>query len=201
MVAPTFNSIAPFYDFLVKLTFGQRIWQAQRTHLNEIPENSSVLVLGGGTGKILKWIPANCSITYLELSTKMIERAKRMGKAEFIHDDFRTHRFNKEYDWVICPFFLDCFNEEDLKMVLEKIREVMGEGARLIITDFQIANWRQRLMIKLMVQFFRWTSNLPTKKLMPIQSLVREGHFSLIKSRSFHNDFIFSDIYENKETF
>ena len=201
MVTSNFDSVAPFYDFLVKLTFGQRIWQAQRAHLNEIQKNSSVLVLGGGTGKILNWLPANCNVTYLELSSKMIERANRMGKAEFINEDFRTYLFIKKFDWVICPFFLDCFEEEDLKMVLEKIREVMGHGAGLIITDFQITNWRQKLLTKLMIQFFRWTSNLPTKRLLPIQTLVREGDLNLIKSRSFHNDFIFSDIYENKETF
>ena len=106
-----------------------------------------------------------------------------------------------KYDWVICPFFLDCFKEEDLKEVLKKIRNVVREEGRLLITCFQVDNWRQKLLIKLMIQFFRWTSNLPTKRLLPIQSLVREANFNLIKSRSFHNDFIFSDIYENKETF
>ena len=96
MVVSNFDSIAPFYDFLVKLVFGKKIWEAQRTHLNEIPENGSVLILGGGPGRILESLPANINVTYLELSSKMIERAKRIGNAEFIHDDFRTHILNNK---------------------------------------------------------------------------------------------------------
>ncbi|MEZ4686196.1 MAG: hypothetical protein R3B47_09055 [Bacteroidia bacterium] len=50
----SFNRLAPVYDFLASLVFGNRIRQAQRWLLDFIPEGSSILILGGGTGWILE---------------------------------------------------------------------------------------------------------------------------------------------------
>ena len=201
MIAPDFDPIALYYDVIVRFTFGQKIWEAQKEHLGEIRNDSSILILGGGTGRILNWMPSDCAITYLEVSQKMIGQARLHGKAQFVNCDFLVSILNEKFDWIVCPFFLDCFEEEDLKKVLEKIRGMMAEQGRLLIMDFQTKNWKQKMIVKCMVLFFRWTANLPTKKLLPIAAYVREANFSLIKSRSFHNDFIFSDIYKNKETF
>ena len=48
-----FNYIAPFYDTLCQLVFGQRVKNAQIESLKFIPANSTILIAGGGTG----WIP------------------------------------------------------------------------------------------------------------------------------------------------
>jgi tRNA (cmo5U34)-methyltransferase len=71
----SFNTIAPFYDFLVRLVFQQRLQEAQESLLVQIPEKGRVLILGGGTGWVLTRLlelKPEVSIVYVEVSEKML---------------------------------------------------------------------------------------------------------------------------------
>lgn len=201
MSVSNFNFVAPFYDSLVRLVFGKTLWKAQQIHLNTIQRRESVLILGGGTGRILNWLPAGCDVTYLELSEAMILRAKKKGRANFVHADFLAHPLDQKFDWVICPFFLDCFDEEVLEIVLDKIYRLMNENGRLIVTDFHVSNTHQKSLANLMIWFFRLTANLPAIRLLPIQEIISKTGFIRKDSHFLRGDFIFSDIYRKKETF
>ena len=198
-----FDLVAPFYSTLVSIAFGKSLLKAQLTFLDEIEEESSVLVIGGGNGAILSHSSFNraFSIDYLELSSKMIELAQSKGRhlenISFINQDFFEHQ--GKYDLIICNFFLDCFNKADLLRAIKRLDLLMNSGAKLIVTDFQdTGRKRHKWLVSLMVGFFQITVNLQADKLLDIQNELRQG-FEKIKSESYKNDLIFSTIYKIDE--
>ncbi|MCP4460051.1 MAG: class I SAM-dependent methyltransferase [Cytophagales bacterium] len=201
MSVSNFNFIAPFYDLLARSFFGKSLREAQQFHLGEIESKSTVLILGGGTGKIIDWLPDGYEITYLEQSEAMMKRAMKRGRAHFIHTDFQNHSVDKKFDWVICPFFLDCFDTKNLTRVLGGICQLLKEDGGLIVTDFHVSNKTQRWISNLMVGFFRLVSNLEATRLLPIQELISQQGLSQKESQLFRNGFIFSDIYRKKKPF
>ena len=76
-----YYNVAPFYDLLSHLVFGNSISQALLFLVTAIPANSSVLIIGGGTGQILEEISkkyiSGLQITYVEISKKMISLSKK----------------------------------------------------------------------------------------------------------------------------
>ncbi len=201
MSSPNFDLVAPYYDFLVRIIFGKTLWSAQQIHLDKIKRKDRVLILGGGTGRILKWLPENCKITYLDMSERMIKRAKRNGKAKFITTNFLSFNVDEEFDWILCPFFLDCFPEKELKAVLKKIHGLLKNNGGIIVTDFHVSNSSQKLVMSLMICFFKLMSRLKILRLLSVQEVISDTHFELIETKSFRREFIFSNIYRKKETF
>src|SRR5690606_22865871 len=81
-----FDSIAPIYDGLSRLVFGNALQRAQTEHISLIPPNSNVLLIGGGSGwlleQLLTYSPL-AEVTYLEVSPKMLQLAQlRMSKQD-----------------------------------------------------------------------------------------------------------------------
>ena len=189
-----FNSLAPIYDRLVHLVFGCRLWKAQEYHLHKIQPTHSVLILGGGTGRIMKWL-TDCNVTYLEMSESMIAKAKKNGTANFICADYLHVDLERTFDWIICPFFLDCFPERDLITVLEKIKSQLKSDGQLIVTDFEEKTLGQKFLVKSMIVFFRVFASLPVTRLQPIRSKIQSQGFQSIEQKSFLSGFIFSDLY------
>lgn len=194
-----FDFVAPFYDRLASLIFGRGLLIAQRVHLGDICEGSKVLVVGGGAGKILqnKAFQKAQSIEYVELSRKMISKAKIQGASlsniSFIQQDFFEHR--GKYDFIICNFFLDCFDEQHLADAVQCLCEQLSQNGTLLVTDFQPSkNLKSTLIIRLMLLFFKIVTSLQAKDLLDIQKYLKP-HFTLVKSTKFKKDLIFSNLY------
>lgn len=196
MSTPNFNFIAPFYDLLVRIFFGRSLQIAQQFHLKKIKPEDKVLILGGGTGQVLYWLPASCEVTFLDVSEVMIKKAKKKGKAHFIQADFIDYSMDQKFDWIVCSFFLDCFDVKVLNAVLDKIYKMIETKGSLIITDFIISNTRQKWFSRSMVWGFQWVANLQANKLHPIQKIVRNAGFILNDDHIFLRGFVFSDIYK-----
>lgn len=189
-----FNFVAPFYDLLVRLVFGKKLWEAQKTHLHLVEKGSSVLVLGGGTGRILEWLP-DCKITYIDASKKMIEKAKKRGAANFICSDFLAYESTETFDWIICPFFLDCFEDKEFDLVVRKIEGLLNPNSKMIVTDFKADAAGQRLIVRSMILFFRVFARLGSKKLLEIQHRLEASGFLKRKSEAFSGGLIFSSLF------
>lgn len=194
-----FNFIAPFYDTISKLVFGNSLIESQTFFLSEIKEIDTVLILGGGTGKLLDALPRCKQIHFLDLSERMIVRAKKResnSPVNFIHADFLDHDFVSTYDVIICPFFLDCFDENDLRKVLGKAKFILNQQGRLIVTDFQRIN-NNRFLLKLMHVFFRICASLQSKNLKDIHQEAKLVGFKLVTEKFFQRNRIFSRLYRN----
>lgn len=196
MAVNEFDFVAPFYDRLARLVFGKALILAQITHLSEIKENDNVLILGGGTGEILEHIPICKSIDYVEKSKQMIHFAKKRSikrGVNFIQEDFFGFEPLKKYNIIICPFFLDCFDESSLKLAIGKCKQLLNMNGRLLVTDFHYEQ-SSNFLLKLMHWFFKLTSQLESTELKDIHQFLIVGGFHE-KSINFFEQGIFRAVY------
>lgn len=176
-----FNRIAPYYDFLARLVFGSKLEQSQRLFLDRIQAGQSVLILGGGTGRILSWLPAGCEVTYVEQSANMLEKARRIGDVHFVQADFLHFSVSHTYDWIICPFFLDCFDKQQLDQAIGTIARLLADDGHLIVTDFRHdGRLKTKVMLWLMHRFFRLTAQLASSRLQDLHMAILTAGFECV---------------------
>lgn len=196
-----FDNLAWCYDLLAKLVFGNRLVQAQNTFLHLIAPTSRVLILGGGTGAIVKVIlqrqPA-CEITYIDASRSMIERAKARLKnhphVQFIHGTEDSIPMERNFDVVITPYYLDLFPEIQLRQVIDHIGKSLREGAFWIVADFCHSKKHQhRAMLAVMYHFFRWTTGIAARSLPDWSAVLSDSGWS--KTDSVRNGFLESAVF------
>lgn len=212
-----FNTVAPLYDALSFLVFGHRLEQAQSVFLRpnarlSIPKGASVLVVGGGTGKILKPLLQNCQpdrVVYLEKSAKMLARASRrmaetplLGTAEFRLGDETALRPGERFDVVITPFLLDLFTEQTLTTeLLPRLNNVLAEGGYWLVTDFvRTGVWWHETLLWAMIRFFRLTAGIETRQLVDWQRLLSASGLKLRAFQPRLDGLISTELYQKPPT-
>ncbi len=195
-----FNLVAPFYDLLAKLIFGDQLIQAQSHFLKILPPGKKVLFVGGGTGKLLLYpfFKSASHIDYVELSSNMLEKAKKNGQhlsnVNYLEQDF--FQVEGEYDIIICNFFLDCFDQEHLSKAVTHLHKRCSKEGKVLVTDFRNTNNEsQRWLIYLMVGFFRVIAHLQAKRLLAINQYMLKS-FLLDEIVSKERSIIFSAVYQ-----
>lgn len=173
-MSANFNRIAWVYDFLARLVFFGSIRRSQRSFLNVINSNHKILVIGGGTGYILKDIMCygTPDITYIDSSSKMISKAKKRGypedKIEF-KSEFYTGNADEQYDIIITAFFLDMFQGERLMQLMAEISLSLKDNGKWLFSEFNedivSMSFAKRSLLKLMFWFFRKTCGIQSKSL------------------------------------
>lgn len=153
-----FDPIAPFYDALKTMVFFGHLDSLQAKAVRLIPDGSKALVLGGGTGKLLESF-GRSEVTYLELSARMIQRAKKRQTSAFVNFveiDFLEWQSQERFDVVICPFFLDLFPSGQLIEVIHKIHTHLKAGGELLVIDFNGKSkaWVHGGLLRAMFFFF-----------------------------------------------
>jgi len=192
-----FDNVAPVYDVLAGVVFGNSIIRAQLFYLKEIPAYAHILILGGGTGKVacaLLQLNTTCQIVYVEASAAMLESARsKIGlndrsRVRFVHSSEVLS--NETFDVVITQFFLDLFPVSKLEGIVKSIRQMLKPGGAWIITDFvDNGKWWQRAMLWIMYRFFRITTNIEAASLPPWQGMTaRDSHG--LKFADFYGGFI-----------
>jgi ubiquinone/menaquinone biosynthesis C-methylase UbiE len=194
-----YRFLAPVYDSLVKFVFGNALLEATIHYFPEIGIGSNVLVVGGGSGQLLPYLSGNYKVSYLDKSASMMNRAKMRGShsVKFFREDFLQFEPQEKYDIIIFPFVLDSFNGEVLEEVLDRTTQLLTEGGRTFVTDFEPGkNRSQKLLIMTMIVFFRWITDLKISGLQEIQDVLVARGFELKKSKLWRKGLIFSSIYK-----
>ncbi len=196
-----FNLVAPLYDFIAKLVFGNKLEHAQRLFLSHIKRGDKVLIVGGGTGRILEWLPEieALQICYVEQSAAMLKRAKMRthikGNVSFVEDDVLNT--DGLYDVVISNFLLDCFEEEKLERIINHFKGLLTRDGTLYVTDFCVpSKTRQKLLMKTMHLFFKLTSRLESKKIKDINQHILRNGMKTQKEVVLFEGLIFSRVYQ-----
>ncbi|WP_029204172.1 class I SAM-dependent methyltransferase [Pedobacter agri] len=109
-----YDKIANYYDSLSRLVFGKSQVNAQINQLKSITKNSSILIVGGGTGWILEEIgkrhPSGLKITYVEISAKMLvlskDRDYGANSVLFIHSSIEDFNLEDHFNIILTPFFV-----------------------------------------------------------------------------------------------
>lgn len=131
--ASKYNRIAPIYELIdlpLEILFF-REWRKKA--LSGL--SGKVLEVGVGTGRNLKYYPADCSVTGIDISNVMLEKAGKkaidMKNVTLLFMDAENLEFpDKSFDYVVTTFVL-CTIPDPVK-ALEEMRRVMKPSGEMI---------------------------------------------------------------------
>ena len=202
-----YRYIAPIYAWLEKLVFRQILSRSRSFGLDVIQGGAKVLILGGGSGEVLNYLP-NCEIDYVESSESMIIRASKKVGDRIVHFQqvpFSKFRSSTAYDHIICQYFLDLFEEEEFNELLEHLDHLSADHTLLHVADFRINNresgkWWQRGLVKLMYSFFRITTGLKTGDLPAIEHILKRANYVEKEGQSWMKGLVFASVWSRSST-
>lgn len=203
-----FNFIAPFYDRLGGLIFGNTLLESQRVMLSYLKEGQCILILGGGSGAILTELDKldiGLIVSYIELSPAMIKLAEDKQPFTNLKLDFITADALQialpEIDVVITNYFLDVFSPNNLKIVMKKVDEALSTSGIWLCTDFRKTNsFYKNVLIKLMYIFFKIVSQLEGSSLQDFEKQFYSLGYKKTDSKFYFGNMIESAIYKKTQT-
>jgi len=200
--ANDFDDIAGVYDSLASLIFGMTIKRSQLELLKYIKKGDKVLIVGGGTGWILPYIYTKSPglIHYVDASQKMISLARKkvdnsLCPVNFIRQSIFEYRDTVQYDVVITFFVLDVFSQNNLNMLMSKLKSYLKQDGLWLFADFNASNQWQHVLIKIMYGFFKVTCNLENSKLHSFDCLFDRFRLRLIENHEYYGGMIQSKVY------
>ena len=198
-MAGNYDNSASFYDTLSRLVFGKALVNAQVYLLPQIPANSNILIVGGGTGWILEEIsklqPSGLSITYVEISAKMMalsqQRNTGENKVAYINQAMEQVDLPADFDVVITPFLFDNFTEQNLSGIFNQIHKTLKPEGRWLYTDFQLTGkWWQYAMLKSMLLFFKILCGVESWHLPDVAKQFSGYGYEVVEEKNFFGDFV-----------
>jgi len=184
MMVPDYNKIVWFYDQLAILVFGRKLEKAKCTYLNQIPHGAKVLVVGGGTGKIIDYLVQlnkQVSIDFVEPSSRMLLKAKKRMSIETKVNFYNCciQDFGKiGYDTVITNFFFDQFTASHAQQILLHLKSKFNNNGLILFSDFVNSNhyWK-KIINHIMYVFFRLTTNIEAAGFPPYDQVFLAAGF------------------------
>ena len=170
---PNYNRVSWFYDALARLIFGSKLEYAKMAQLNQIKTSDKVLIVGGGSGSILKYLDEKTAprqVDFVEYASTMLRKAQQVElkhlKVNFKPGDILLHE-QGNYDVIITNFFFDQYGYAECENYILHLKGLARPGASLLYADFILSSrWRDRVIRKAMYLFFRLTLNLGKVQLL-----------------------------------
>jgi len=204
-MAANYHNSAWFYDRLARLVYGTALVGAQVYLLNYIPEDCSVLIVGGGTGWILEELakihPSGLTITYVEVAPAMMALSQKRNaganRVIFINDAIENTALMPGFDVVITPFLLDNFTDRNLDKIFDHINQLLKKDGLWLNTSFQPnGKWWQSVLLKTMFVFFKVVCGIEASKLPRIDEFFMRNNYWTLHQKRFYNGFIASKVYQ-----
>lgn len=202
-----FNRLAPVYDRMMQLVFGKNIQKAQNHFLAWIPPQANILIIGGGSGWILKEIFAHCpqaQITYIDSAPRMIALAQKnlspqfKNQVTFICDDEKALP-DKHYEIIMTYFFLDLFPKERAQVISQALYARLQANGHWLYADFYAnlrgLDWR-RYLIRGMYRIARALGHLEAERYWVYESCLKTLALEKKAERYFFFRCIQSAVYQ-----
>jgi len=205
-LAANYNHIAPLYDRLSRLVYGNTLMEAQRYLLRQIAPNSQVLIAGGGTGAILEQLPAmqlsGLQITFVEPASKMLAFAqlRKYGhnSVRFICSTMEDAALEQQFDYIITPFLFDNFGQETLTRVFNSLHQALLPGGTWLHCDFEhTGKPMHKLLLRAMYLFFRVSCGIEARSLPDLPQLFAENQYYAVQKAEFYSGFIVAIAYQS----
>jgi ubiquinone/menaquinone biosynthesis C-methylase UbiE len=208
-----FDPIARPYRWLEYLTFGSILEHCRFHFLHKLSTHRRALILGDGDGRFTtRLLTANPQITIdaVDSSAAMLNlltaRATQLGpsateRLRTIHSDALAFQPEGEpYDLVVTHFFLDCLTNEDLNILIAKLRPHLTPGATWLVSEFAIPPTQPtktiaRTVIAALYHAFRILTGLKTQRLPDYTSALRQNGFSRIDKKIFLGDLLTAELW------
>lgn len=203
-----YNLIAPIYDLLGKLVYRGALHQSQLHFLSELPKGKSILIIGGGTGRIIQPVlelAQPSALYYLEMSGKMIALSQNRLKGlsdhpvQFIHGTQDSLAPNLKFDVVITPFFFDQFTYFRLAKIFLQLNQHCEPGSYWVWSDFVTPKKAyHRFLMKLMIWFFKASTNLDTDQVYDIYPVFELRNWKCLRKAPYFDGFIETALFQKQ---
>lgn len=211
-----FNVLCPAYDFISTLFFGKSLINSQTYFITELTKVKSVLILGGGTGKLLLELMKQDiaeSYYYLDISESMIQKSKRKVLRKFPEKarqvifecgSYQNINSYDSFDLIITPYVLDCFPEKEIREVMFLLNTKLKSNGQWLFVDFNIsknsavATFISSITIKLLYYFFNIFCKLRVKNLPNFSSYFSELNLDTVYENYFLNGMLVGRVYQKK---
>lgn len=208
-----FDALAPWYRTLEWIAFADGLQRCRTACLDEIVAPRRALIVGEGNGRFLcellrvhPEVEVDCvdaSQRMLELARKRLERElpDRVQCVRFLQHDLTSWSPpERHYDLLITHFFLDCFGEAQLAVIVGKLAQAASENASWLLADFcvpakGIARLHAQAWLVIMYQFFRATAGIDAKQLIDPTPFLRDDGFALARQHSFRKGLLKSEMW------
>jgi len=203
------DGIARWYWALEYLAFGRALERRRLEYLNDVADARHVLILGDGDGRFTaEFVRKNSGATVesVDLSGRMIAIAsKRVAgfstNVRFRVGDARSIAFEGRYDLVVTHFFLDCFRNDELLGLVERVAQSCDAGARWVISEFGLPeSGLERTLAWALVRFmyfcFWLTTGLGVKQLPDYARALEKHGFQVVRRRAVLGGLLVSEIRE-----
>jgi ubiquinone/menaquinone biosynthesis C-methylase UbiE len=203
-----YDFIAPYYDGLAQMVFGRAQREAERYFCKEIPAESRLLIVGGGTGSILETLStlgaSNIEVVFVEKSPTMLSLAKnrKIGtlKVEFVQKSVECYQPDELFDCIITTFFFDNFSSDFTNTIVNRLSNYLKREGKWIQTDFQRPkNWFWKIVFRCleigMYFFFRLVSNVKVQSLPSFREVFKENRLQLVAQKEFYKGMICTELY------
>lgn len=207
--APHFDRLARVYRWMEMFTFGPWLERCRFAYLSELAGCRRAAVLGDGDGRFTaRLLGSNPVVTIdaVDASHNMLrELLKRVG-----HDAARVHMHhadarewlpeNPPYDLVATHFFLDCFTEEDIRVLAAKLCGAMSQDALWVVSEFAIpedrfGRWVAGPVVWLLYRAFGLLTGLRIRRLPDYDEALRTVGLTRVGRRSFLRGLLVAEIW------
>lgn len=204
-----YDTVAGYYDWLSRLVFGQSLIRAQTDLLHFLQNGDKILIVGGGTGELLKGInecaKQQLQVIYVEASAKMLEKARNRNlhriKVEFIHSVAEKFEPSQPFDIIMTPYLFDNYNTKDATSLLRHLSAQLQPSGYWLFTDFHTDTdspaW-QKLLLRIMYKFFQTMAGIQARALPEMEKIFREQHFKKIFETRRYRNFIQSAVWQKQ---
>lgn len=199
-----FNRIASVYDTLASLVFGKTLINAQLHFVSIIPENATILILGGGSGELLQALlhqKPHCRVVYIDSAEKMIalarERVKNSSRVTFLCGTEETPLPVEIVTVIITNFYLDLFTPSSLQRIVTRLHTLLAPGGTWLVTDFVKPStvW-QKILLNTMYRFFSVVSNIEASYISDWPEIMRHDGLSMQTEKVFYRGMIKSIVWQ-----
>jgi ubiquinone/menaquinone biosynthesis C-methylase UbiE len=202
-IAKGFDFLAPVYQTLTDSIFGKKLELSQLQFISCIKADDQVLVLGGGSGNLLKSLlhhQPRVIVDYIDISEKMIqlarEKTQNPSTVNFIAGTEQNIP-DRKYTVVITNFYLDLFSDTALQSVIQKIKTHLTPDAQWLATDFVSDKSWHKILLRIMYRFFRIATGIEARSLPQWEKHIVQAGLTENQSKFFFGRFIKSCRYVN----
>jgi ubiquinone/menaquinone biosynthesis C-methylase UbiE len=179
-IARGFDRLAPVYDGLACLALAGRIHASQRALLQRLPGIRRALVVGGGTGRFLAELleaQRDAHAVSIDASAAMTRRTRERLAARGLTDraslrvgGLECLATDERFDLVATHFFLDLFEESELRAVVKRLDTALAPGGLWLFSDLAVVGsgiprLTRRLVVGSLYAFFRVACGIGARRL------------------------------------
>jgi ubiquinone/menaquinone biosynthesis C-methylase UbiE len=216
-----FNRLAHAYRWMEYLSFGTCLMYVRQWRIPEMQHRRRALVYGDGDGRFLARLVRQApglQVTAVDASARMLQVAARRlppaASVQLVQADALGFQPSREqlsfepggYDLIVSHFFLDCFSEDEVGCLVERVNAAAAESAVWVISDFAvpqgaIAGVLGRWIIRGLYQVFGLLTGLETRRLPDHGPILRQSGWHLEDCRQRLCGLLVSERWQRNERF